>query len=143
MKQTEAQTQEEFTPKKKRALVTYLSVIAAAAFLLVALSMFVNNRTMQEEFDEEHSRTKESHAQAESSMAEQIESQEASHEAELSEMERRAKASELLALADHAYHDGNWRAFEGYMAELEGCADALSEEMTEIYDELVTAQRGK
>lgn len=143
MKQPEVQSQEEFTPKKKRALVTYLSVIAAAAFLLVALSMFVNNRTMQEEFDDLHNQTKENHAAIESSLAEQIESQEVSYEVELSEMERRAKASELLALADHAYHEQNERAFQGYMAELEGCADALSDEMKKIYDELVTAQRGK
>ncbi len=133
---------EEFTPRKKKALVTYLLIIFSVAFLLVAISMFVRNRTMQEEFDASSSEAHESYAALESSVFAEASENENAYEKALTAMERKAYASELLALAEHAYHEGNRRDFQGYMASLEGYTDALSQDMLEIYEELETALRG-
>ena len=50
---------------------------------------------------------------------------------------RSAKAAELLALAQNAWQTQNTVSFHGYMAELEGYADALSDETAQLYDALL------
>ena len=50
---------------------------------------------------------------------------------------------QLLALAQQAYYEKNTRDFQGYMATLEGYADALSEDTLKIYEQLENALRGK
>ena len=50
---------------------------------------------------------------------------------------RSAKAAELLALAQNAWQKRDTVSFHGYMAELEGYADALSEETAQLYDALL------
>lgn len=139
---SEKQVNEELTPKKKRAVVLYLLIIFAVAFLLVLVSMFVRMRTMQEDFDSASVNVDESYAQRESELIENASEEVASYATELTQMERRASASELLILAQKAYYEGNTRKFQGCMATLEGYADALSKEALEIYEELVKALRG-
>jgi len=132
----------ELTPKKKRAVVVYLMIIFAAAFVLVLVSMFVRMRTMQEDFDTAKGEAASSYAEQESEFAESISSQSEEHQKAMTAMERKAYASELLVLAQKAYYEENDRNFQGYMASLEGYADALGEEALEIYEELASALRG-
>jgi len=132
----------ELTPKKKRAVVIYLVIIFAAAFVLVLISMFVRMRTMQEDFDTAKGEDASSYAQQESELAESVSSQNDEHHKAMTAMERKAYASELLVLAQKAYYEGNERNFQGYMATLEGYADALGEEALKIYEELASALRG-
>ncbi len=132
----------ELTPKKKRDVIIYLVIIFAAAFVLVLISMFVRMRTMQEDFDTAKGEAASSYAQQESELFESISSQNDEHRKAMTAMERKAYASELLVLAQKAYYEGNGRNFQGYMASLEGYADALGEEALKIYEELASALRG-
>ncbi len=132
----------ELSPRKKRAVLVYLVIIFAAAFVLVLVSLFVRMRTMQEDFDSAKSEAESSFAAHESEMEENISSLDAEHEKALTEMERKAYASELLVLAQKAHYEGNKRNFQGYMASLEGYADALGADALEVYEDLVNALRG-
>ena len=71
-------------------------------------------------------------AQVESIGAENAELQ-----AALDQTQRTAKANELLVLAQEAAKSNDSVAFHGYMAELEGYSDALSDTSLEIYRELL------
>ncbi len=132
----------ELTPKKKRDVIIYLVIIFAAAFVLILISMFVRMRTMQEDFDTAKGEAASSYAQQESELFESVSSQNDEHRKAMTAMERKAYASELLVLAQKAYYEGNERNFQGYMASLEGYADALGEETLKIYEELASALRG-
>lgn len=139
---SEKQMNEELSPNRKRAVVFYLLIIFVVAFLLVLVSMFVRMRTMQEDFDSASVDVEESYAQKESELIENASQEVEAYAEQLSQMERRANASELLILAQNAYYEGNTRKFQGCMATLEGYADALSDDALEIYEELVKALRG-
>ncbi len=132
----------ELTPKKKRDVIIYLVIIFAAAFVLILISMFVRMRTMQEDFDTAKGEAASSYAQQESELFESVSSQNDEHRKAMTAIERKAYASELLVLAQKAYYEGNERNFQGYMASLEGYADALGEETLKIYEELASALRG-
>ena len=71
-------------------------------------------------------------AQVESIGAENTELQTA-----LDQAQRSAKANELLVLAQEANTSRDSIAFHGYMAELEGYSDALSDSSLEIYRTLL------
>lgn len=113
---------EQLTPKKKRALLEYMGIMFAVAFLLVAVSLLVKMQSMQEDFDA-----------ANTGASVGIEALERKNE----ELTRSARATELLALAQNALHGGDTVGFHAYMAELEGNASALSEPSQEIYSELL------
>ncbi len=132
----------ELTPRKKRAVVVYLLIIFAAAFVLVLVSMFVRMRTMQEDFDTAKGEAASSYAEKEAEISESVSAQNDEHKEAMTAMERKAYAAELLVLAQKAHYEGNKRNFQGYMASLEGYADALGEEALEIYEELARALRG-
>ena len=138
----ELNKEEELTPKKRRAVVVYMLIIFAAAFFLVTVSLFVRLRTMQEDFDSERNEVNVSYAAQESHLQEEYSEKVSNYESAMGEMERRIHATEQLALAQEAYHSGDSRSFQGYMTELEGCVDALSDEAAEIYAELETVLRG-
>ena len=132
------QTQEEpLTPKKKRAMLEYLAIMFAVAFLFVAISLLVKVSAMQDDLDAANTGASLNisalEAQVESIGAENTELQTA-----LDQAQRSAKANELLVLAQEANASRDSIAFHGYMAELEGYSDALSDSSLEIYRALLT-----
>ena len=114
--------------RKRRALVVYLSIIFAAAFLLVAISLIVRMHTMKEDFAAVNSQADMSYAALED-QAQDLESQ-----AQL--LEEKARASELLTLAQNAYYKEDIQGFHGYMEALDQCSNILSQDMKQIYEDL-------
>lgn len=133
---TEQPKEEPLTPKKKRAMLEYLAIMFAVAFLLVAVSLLVKVGAMQDDLDAANTGASLNigalEAQVESIGAENAELQTA-----LDRTQRTAKANELLVLAQEAAKSNDSVAFHGYMAELEGYSDALSDTSLEIYRELL------
>lgn len=133
---TEQPKEEPLTPKKKRAMLEYLAIMFAVAFLLVAVSLLVKVGAMQDDLDAANTGASLNisalEAQVESIGAENAELQTA-----LDRTQRNAKANELLVLAQEAAKSNDSVAFHGYMAELEGYSDALSDTSLEIYRELL------
>lgn len=128
--------EEALTPKKKRAMLEYLGIMFAAAFLFVALSLLVKMHAMQDDLDAANTGARENIA----AMEDELEAARAENEALHNEVDatvRSAKAAELLALAQDAHSRHDTVAFHGYMAELEGYADALGEKTAEIYTVLL------
>ena len=109
----------------KKKYFQIILICLAAIFMLIAITLFIQIRTLQEETEEP------------------TEIVQVKDNKELEQMKRKAHASELLALALNAYHQNDQRNFQGYMASLEGYADALSDDALEIYHELENALRGK
>ena len=137
-KNTETTSAEEpLTPKKKRAMLEYLAIMFAVAFLFVAISLLVKVSAMQDDLDAANTGASLNisalEAQVESIGAENTELQTA-----LDQAQRSAKANELLVLAQEANASRDSIAFHGYMAELEGYSDALSDSSLEIYRALLT-----
>lgn len=133
---TEQPKEEPLTSKKKRAMLEYLAIMFAVAFLLVAVSLLVKVGAMQDDLDAANTGASLNigalEAQVESIGAENAELQ-----AALDQTQRTAKANELLVLAQEAAKSNDSVAFHGYMAELEGYSDALSDTSLEIYRELL------
>ena len=136
-KNTEQTQEEPLTPKKKRAMLEYLAIMFAVAFLFVAISLLVKVSAMQDDLDAANTGASLNisalEAQVESIGAENTELQTA-----LDQAQRSAKANELLILAQEANASRDSIAFHGYMAELEGYSDALSDSSLEIYRALLT-----
>ena len=128
--------EEPLSPHKKRAMLEYLGIMFAVAFLLVALSLLVKVHTMQDDLDAANSGARENIAVREDEL-ETARSENEQLQAELDTTVRSAKAAELLALAQNAWQKRDTVSFHGYMAELEGYADALSEETAQLYDALL------
>lgn len=136
-KNTEQTQEEPLTPKKKRAMLEYLAIMFAVAFLFVAISLLVKVSAMQDDLDAANTGASLNisalEAQVESIGAENTELQTA-----LDQAQRSAKANELLVLAQEANASRDSISFHGYMAELEGYSDALSDSSLEIYRALLT-----
>lgn len=135
MENNEVPQEEQLTPKKKRAMLEYLGIMFAVAFLLVAVSLFVKMKYMQDDLDAANSGA---HANI-AAMEESLESVNRENEAlntQLEQMKQSARAAELLAMAQNAYIEKDTVSFHAYMAELEGYADALPESAAEIYADL-------
>lgn len=113
---------EENGLQKKQTLLKFMGALFAAAFLLVGLSLLVKVHSMQDDIDTLNSGARENILAVEK---------------ELDSAVRGAKAAELLALAQNALLQGDTVSFHGYMAELEGYSDALSEETAAIYNDLL------
>lgn len=135
-KNTEQTQEEPLTPKKKRAMLEYLAIMFAVAFLFVAISLLVKVSAMQDDLNAANTGASLNisalEAQVESIGAENTELQTA-----LDQAQRSAKANELLVLAQEANTSRDSIAFHGYMAELEGYSDALSDSSLEIYRTLL------
>ena len=114
------------TPKM-RTVICALMMLLTAVFMVISITQFVRIRDLQEK----------------NAQNTEISASQSDGVSELAQIERKAHASELLALAQNAYMNENQRDFQGYMALLEGYADALSEQAAEIYEELENALRGK
>ena len=127
---------EQLTPKKKRAMLEYMGIMFAVAFLLVAVSLFVKLNSMQNDLDAANLGASTSIE----AMEEQLESIGQENDAltqERDQMEQSAKAAELLALAQNALTKKDTVSFQAYIAELEGYADALPESAAKIYADLI------
>ena len=122
--------------RKKRAMLEYLGIMFAVAFLLVALSLLVKVHTMQDDLDAANSGARENIEEMEDEL-ETARSENEQLRTELDTTVRSAKAAELLALAQNAWQTQNTVSFHGYMAELEGYADARSDETAQLYDALL------
>lgn len=127
---TTAVEEQPLSQKKKKAVIEYLGVMFAVAFLLVALSLLVKVRTMQSDLDAAANGARENIAA--------IENQNESLRDELGEAEQNAKAAELLARAQYAIATDDYDGFQNHMDELAGCAGALSPEAAAIYSQLLT-----
>ena len=137
MNQTEQRPEEQLTPKKKKAMLEYMAIMFAGAFLLVAVSLLVKVAAMQDDLDAANTGASLNisalEAEVESMSVENTELQ-----AALDAAERAAKANELLVLAQEAQKSHDTVAFHGYMAELEGYSDALGEDALAVYRSLST-----
>ncbi|MBE6927839.1 MAG: hypothetical protein E7467_05050 [Ruminococcaceae bacterium] len=132
---------EEKNPKKLRILLDFLCFCVLACLLLL-ITLFVRMRTMQEDHRTAESVAASEYEQLEADLRQELNEQTESHNKALTAMERKAYAAELLSLAQKAYHEGNTRKFQGYMATLEGYKDALSSKTYEIYEQLELKLRG-
>lgn len=135
-KQTAEPEKTALPAKKRSALLKYLSILFAGAFLLVALSLLLKLHAMQNDMDALDSGARENILALEDEM-ETERSENAALQTELDGAVRSAKAAELLALAQNALLDGDAVSFHGYMAELDGYADALTEKTFAIYNDLL------
>lgn len=121
--------EEQLTPKKKRAMLEYMGIMFAVAFLLVAVSLIVKMHFMRDDLEAANYGASENIAVMES----RLETADALRE----EASRSAKAAELLLLAQDSFYAGNEDAFRAYMDELSQNADALTEAAQQIYEALL------
>ena len=128
-KKEQTPAEEQLTPKKKRAMLEYMGIMFAVAFLLVAVSLIVKIHFMQDDLEAANYGASENIAAMESLLE--------TADAEREEASRSAKASELLLLAQDSFYAGNEDAFRAYMDELSQNADALTEAAQPIYEALL------
>ena len=128
-KTEQSAAEEQLTPKKKRAMLEYMGIMFAVAFLLVAVSLIVKMHFMQDDLEAANYGASENIAAMESLLE--------TADAEREEASRSAKASELLLLAQDSFYAGNEDAFRAYMDELSQNADALTEAAQPIYEALL------
>ena len=128
-KKEQTPAEEQLSPKKKRAMLEYMGIMFAVAFLLVAVSLIVKMHFMQDDLEAANYGASENIAAMESLLE--------TADAEREEASRSAKASELLLLAQDSFYAGNEDAFRAYMDELSQNADALTEAAQPIYEALL------
>ena len=128
-KKEQTPAEEQLTPKKKRAMLEYMGIMFAVAFLLVAVSLIVKIHFMQDDLEAANYGASENIAAMESLLE--------TADAEREEASRSAKASELLLLAQDSFYAGDEDAFRAYMDELSETADALPETAVVIYEALL------
>ena len=128
-KKEQTPAEEQLTPKKKRAMLEYMGIMFAVAFLLVAVSLIVKIHFMQDDLEAANYGASENIAAMESLLE--------TADAEREEASRSAKASELLLLAQDSFYAGDEDAFRAYMDELSETADALPETALLIYEALL------
>lgn len=128
-KKEQTAAEEQLTPKKKRAMLEYMGIMFAVAFLLVAVSLIVKMHFMQDDLEAANYGASENIAAMESRLE--------TADAEREEATRSAKAAELLLLAQDSFYAGSEDAFRAYMDELSESADALPETALLIYEALL------
>ena len=128
-KKEQTPAEEQLTPKKKRAMLEYMGIMFAVAFLLVAVSLIVKIHFMPDDLEAANYGASENIAAMESLLE--------TADAEREEASRSAKASELLLLAQDSFYAGDEDAFRAYMDELSETADALPETALLIYEALL------
>ena len=128
-KKEQTPAEEPLSPKKKRAMLEYMGIMFAVAFLLVAVSLIVKMHFMQDDLEAANYGASENIAAMESLLE--------TADAEREEASRSAKASELLLLAQDSFYAGDEDAFRAYMDELSETADALPETALLIYEALL------
>lgn len=128
-------TEAPLSPGKKRALLEYLGIMFAVAFLLVAISLGVKLHTMQDDFNAANQGAREN-IEAMESQLEQARVEREALTAERDALQQSVRATELLTLAQNAYGKHQTAEFRCYMTELAPLADTLPEEAAAIYERL-------
>lgn len=147
------------TVKNQNALLRYITVLFAVAFLVVLLSLVISNQQNQdtitalnatsasalenaEALQESNRALSDANAQLQSQITElELELEETEDalsqaEAEQKRSQDTVTAYELLLTAMDARQNGDIDAFEAAMTELEGMRDLLSEQALKRYEEL-------
>lgn len=107
--------------KRKRAMVEYMAIMFFVAFVLVLLSLIVQNRSLKQTTNENINTSMNLQGRIENLQSEN--------------RELRTKLAESLLLnAEQAYEAGDEESFLTAMQELDPYADALSSASREIYD---------
>lgn len=157
----EKTTEQPLTTKKKRAMLEYMAIMFAAAFLLVAVSLLIKVIDMKGEMEAANTGARENIAllqkDLDAARAESAELQTKLDEAEtrLSEAEkaretlektlesaqkendtlsRRAQANELLVSAQAALEQGDYAALRSHLEALGAYADALKDDGAALYE---------
>ena len=157
----ETTTEQPLTTKKKRAMLEYMAIMFAAAFLLVAVSLLIkvidmkgemeaantgareNIALLQKDLDAARAesaelQTKLDEANAASSEAEKaretLEKTLESAQKENDTLSRRAQANELLVSAQAALEQGDYAALRSHLEALGAYADALKDDGTALYE---------
>lgn len=157
----ETTTEQPLTTKKKRAMLEYMAIMFAAAFLLVAISLLIKVIDMKGEMEAANTGARENIAllqkDLDAARAESAELQTKLDEAEtrLSEAEkaretlektlesaqkendtlsRRAQANELLVSAQAALEQGDYAALRSHLEALGAYADALKDDGAALYE---------
>lgn len=136
MEDKETVKDEQLTPKKKRAMLEYMGIMFAVAFLLVAVSLFVKLNSVQHDLDAANSGAR-ANIEAMEAQLESISAENESLTAQCEQIEQSAKAAELLAMAQNAHVKKDNVSFHAYMAELEGYADVLPKSAAALYNSLL------
>lgn len=109
--------------KRKRAMVEYIAIMFSVAFLLVLLSLFVQNRTLKQTTNENINTSMTLQGKIENLQSEN--------------RELRVKLAEtLLDDAQNALENEKTEVFEAKMGELAVYVDALTAEEKKQYDQL-------
>ena len=157
----ETTTEQPLTTKKKRAMLEYMAIMFAAAFLLVAVSLLIkvidmkgemeaantgareNIALLQKDLDAARAesaelQTKLDEANAASSEAEKaretLEKTLESAQKENDTLSRRAQANELLVSAQAALEQGDYAALRSHLEALGAYADALKDDGAALYE---------
>lgn len=159
----EKTTEQPLTTKKKRAMLEYMAIMFAAAFLLVAISLLIKVIDMKGEMEAANTGARENIALLQKDLdAARAASSEAADklsdaETRLSEAEkaretlektlesaqkendtlsRRAQANELLVSAQAALEQGDYAALRSHLEALGAYADALKDDGAALYETL-------
>ena len=142
----EKTTEQPLTTKKKRAMLEYMAIMFAAAFLLVAISLLIKVIDMKGEMEAANTGARENIALLQKDLdAARVESAElqtkldeanaASSEA-ADTLSRRAQANELLVSAQAALEQGDYAALRSHLEALGAYADALKDDGAALYETL-------
>lgn len=130
-------SEERLPSKKKRAMLEYLAIMFAVAFLLVAVSLLIKVGSMQDDLDAINAGASMNISYLEKQL-EAIRAENDELQTSLTIAEQTARANELLLLAQYSSMQGDTAALEAAVAELEDedLIDLLSASMLEIYETL-------
>ena len=138
----ETTTEQPLTTKKKRAMLEYMAIMFAAAFLLVAISLLIKVIDMKGEMEAANTGARENIALLQKDLdAARAESAELQTKLESAQKEndtlsRRAQANELLVSAQAALEQGDYAALRSHLEALGAYADALKDDGAALYETL-------
>ena len=118
----ETTTEQPLTTKKKRAMLEYMAIMFAAAFLLVAISLLIKVIDMKGEMEAANTGARENIALLQSAQKEN------------DTLSRRTQANELLVSAQAALEQGDYAALRSHLEALGAYADALKDDGAALYE---------
>ena len=154
----ETTTEQPLTTKKKRAMLEYMAIMFAAAFLLVAISLLIkvidmkgemeaantgareNIALLQKDLDAARAEAADKLSEAETRLSEAEKARETlektleSAQKENDTLSRRAQANELLVSAQAALEQGDYAALRSHLEALGAYADALKDDGAALYE---------
>ena len=124
----EKTTEQPLTTKKKRAMLEYMAIMFAAAFLLVAISLLIKVIDMKGEMEAANTGARENIALLQKDLD--------AAQKENDTLSRRAQANELLVSAQAALEQGDYAALRSHLTALGAYADALKDDGAALYETL-------